>query len=76
MYESFNIILGGDFNCEIGSGMLRYNLLNDFSETVGLCCTTIDVPHDIPYTFINSLNQSSFIDHFFVTIKLRNKIKY
>ena len=74
MFNVFNIILGGDFICEIGSGMLRNNLLNDFSETVGLCCTTIDVPHDIPYTFINSLNQSSFIDNFFVSIELRNKI--
>ena len=74
MYDSFNIILGGDFNCQIGNNDSREHLFNEFLEVVELKCLTLDNRFDIPYTFINSLNQTSVIDHFIVDTDIVDKV--
>ena len=75
MYESYNFILGGDFNCDMGGGATRDTLLIDFKSLLNLYCPTVDSHHNIHYTFINSQNQKSFIDHFFVNSEFSNKIR-
>ena len=75
MYETFDIIIAGDFNCQIGNGDIRDDILKHFFDLLGLFCPTGERPTNIPYTYINSLNQTSLIDHFCLNSEIKSKIK-
>ena len=74
MFDSFNIILGGDFNCQIGKNDSREHLFKEFLDILELKCLTLDDRFNIPYTFINSLTQTSVIDHFIVDTDIVDKV--
>ena len=74
MNESYHVILGGDFNCEFDKGDARSRLLTEFLDLLQLYCPESCPSYDIQYTFINSQNQTSFIDHFLVNSELSSKI--
>ena len=74
MNESFHIILGGDFNCEFDKGDARSKLLTEFKDTLHLYCPESHPFHNVQYTYINTQNQTSFIDHFFVNYDLSSKV--
>ena len=75
MYDSYNIIVAGDFNCDVKCADDRTGLFNEFVDAIDLFSPTADDSCSVKYTFINSQNQTSFIDHFCVSECIKNKVK-
>ena len=73
MYNSYDIILGGDFNCNINIENERSRIFNDFLVLNDLFCPTM-ANKDIPYTFYNSRNHNSVLDHFCLNARIKENI--
>ena len=73
-YGDCDIILGGDFNCDIAKADLRVSLFQEFIQSNGFLVPTLDPQYAIRYTFMNSLNQKSHIDHFCISSSLAGKV--
>ena len=69
-YDNCDVILGGDFNCDIAKADLRVSLFQEFVNANDFFVPTIDPKYDIKFTFMNSLNQKSLIDHFCISSSL------
>ena len=63
MYNNCDVVIGGDFNCNMGTAGDRSKMFQDFISLNELVCPTIS-NKDIPYTFHNSRNHNSVLDHF------------
>ena len=74
MYESYNIILAGDFNCNLSNCDFRTDIFKEFLNLMELDCPTTESSHNILYTFINSQNHTSLIDHFCISSDISSKI--
>ena len=59
----------------IAVSQYRSNILKHFFDLLDLYCPTGEKPSNIPYTYINSLNQSSSIDHFCLNSEVKGRIK-
>ena len=47
---------------------------NEFLDLIELNCITTKRAYNIPYTFINSQNQTSIIHHFCISFEISNKL--
>ena len=75
MYENSDIIIGGDFNCNLSLNNARVDIFNEFINVSDLNCVTLEPHFDIQYTFINSLLHKSLIDHFCISSRIKSKLK-
>ena len=73
-FEDSDVLIGGDFNCDISRGDLRSEVFLDFLNANCLLCPTLESKFNIHHTFINSLNQTSLIDHFCISSRIHNKL--
>ena len=72
IYDSFDIIIGGDLNVDYSRLTSRnLNLLKCFVSQEELVCATLPILNN-NYTRIDSRNNKSFIDHFLVS----NNVNY
>lgn len=73
--DSYHMI-GGDFNFEYEPSNIGYKLFNDIVNDYNLiCCDSLIKQDCVQYTYRHeSLNQTSWIDHFFVSTELFNAI--
>ena len=70
MYESSDVVLGGDFNCDLCLQDARADIFKEFSDLSQLNILTNNQIYNIQYTFSNSLNNKSLIDHFLINSRL------
>ena len=73
-YECSDIVIAGDFNCDISLNDVRAHSFADVLTSLKLDCLTIDSKFNINYTFMNSLNSKSLIDHFCVSKKIYESV--
>ena len=65
IYTDYEIIIGGDFNSNFDLNELRTDILKEFSNENDLVCLTRNC-QNVCYSFIDSRNNMTLIDHFFV----------
>ena len=71
MYDCSDIIIGGDFNCNLSLNNTRAVIFNEFINVSELNCITLEPQFDIQYTFIDSLQHKSLIDHFCISSRIK-----
>lgn len=71
-YADHDVIIGGDFNCDVSLGSLRASMLNEFIDSNEFLMPTLDPKYKILYTFLNSLNHRSLIDHFIFNSRIND----
>ena len=70
IYDGSDVVLGGDFNCDLAVGDARVNILEEFLSLTDLKPLVKEVIYNIQYTFVNTQNHTSLIDHFFINPRL------
>ena len=73
-HEYSDVVLAGDFNCDISLNDFRSSTFSDFLSGIKLECLSINPKFKINYTFVNSLNNKSLIDHFCVSQRINDSI--
>ena len=69
-YECSDIVTAGDFNCDVSLNDVRAHTLFDFVTSMKFECLTLSPRFNIDYSFINSLNNKSLIDHLCVSKRI------
>ena len=74
-YSSSSHLLAGDFNFVCADGIAGYDLFKSIIPNYGLtCCDNLNTSN-VNYTYCHAtLNQSSLLDHFFVSDNVKQSI--
>ena len=73
-FVQLDVIIGGDFNCEVTSRNLRASMFYEFTDSNEFFIPSLERRFNIPYTFMNAINQRSLIDHFLVNSRINDRL--